>query len=120
MRDITLILSLNDYMALTGVVVPAKKLVKKPAKQALKSTLAMLTPSVAPPAGSTCSTSNARACLHTTNVAPEASAANKYKKPSACYGPGVISVAVTKGEHPKGGGLYGTSGTMGRGVSRVT
>ena len=37
-----------------------------------------------------------------------------------CYGPGVISVTVTKGEHPGGGGLYGTSGTMGRGVSRVT
>ena len=36
-----------------------------------------------------------------------------------CYGPSVISVTVTKGGHPRGGGLYGTSGTMGRGVSRV-
>ena len=34
-----------------------------------------------------------------------------------CYGPSVISVTVTKGGHPKGGGLYGTSGTMGRGVA---
>ena len=38
----------------------------------------------------------------------------------ACYGPSVISVTVTKGGHPRGGGLYGTSRTMGRGVSRVT
>ena len=37
-----------------------------------------------------------------------------------CYGPSVISVTVTTGGHPRGGGLYGTSGTMGRGVSRVT
>ena len=34
-----------------------------------------------------------------------------------CYGPSVISVKVTKGGHPRGGGLYGTSGTMGRGVA---
>ena len=37
-----------------------------------------------------------------------------------CYRPSVISVTVTKGGHPRGSGLYGTSGTMGRGVSRVT
>ena len=37
-----------------------------------------------------------------------------------CYGPSVIRVTVTKGGHPRGDGLYGTSGTMGRGVSRVT
>ena len=37
-----------------------------------------------------------------------------------CYRPSVISVTVTKGGHPRGGRLYGTSGTMGRGVSRVT
>ena len=36
-----------------------------------------------------------------------------------CYGPSVISVIVTKGEHPRGSGLHRTSGTMGRGVSRV-
>ena len=37
-----------------------------------------------------------------------------------CYGPSVISVTVTKGGHPRGGGLYGTSETIRRGVSRVT
>ena len=37
-----------------------------------------------------------------------------------CYGPSVISVTVTKGGHPRGGGLHGTSGTIGRGVSQVT
>ena len=36
------------------------------------------------------------------------------------YRPSVISVTVTKGGHPRGNRLYGTSGTMGRGVSRVT
>ena len=36
------------------------------------------------------------------------------------YGPSVISVTVTKGGHPRGDGLYGTSGTMGRGVGQVT
>ena len=36
-----------------------------------------------------------------------------------CYGPSVISVTVTKGGHPRGGGLYGTSGTMGRGVAEL-
>ena len=36
------------------------------------------------------------------------------------YGPSVISVTVTKGGHPRGGGLYGTSGTIRRGVSRIT
>ena len=65
--------------AFPSVVVPAKKL----AKQALKLTLATLTPSVAPPAGSTCSISNTRAYLHTTSVTAEASAVNKYRKPFA-------------------------------------
>ena len=37
-----------------------------------------------------------------------------------CYGPNVISVTVTKGEHLSSGGLYKTSETMGRGVSQVT
>ena len=36
---------------------------------------------------------------------------------TACYGPSVISVTVTKGEHPRGNRLYGTSGTIGRGVA---
>ena len=36
---------------------------------------------------------------------------------SICYGPSVISVTVTKGEHPRGSGLYRTSGTIGRGVA---
>ena len=34
-----------------------------------------------------------------------------------CYGPNVISVTVTKGGHPRGNGLYGTSKTIRRGVS---
>ena len=34
-----------------------------------------------------------------------------------CYGSSVISVTVTKGGHPRGGGLYGTSRTIGRGVT---
>ena len=34
-----------------------------------------------------------------------------------CYGPSIISVTVTKGGHLRGGGLYKTSKTMGRGVS---
>ena len=38
---------------------------------------------------------------------------------TGCYGPSVISVTVTKGEHLKGSRLYGTSGTIRRGVSRV-
>ena len=37
-----------------------------------------------------------------------------------CYGPSVISVTVTKGGHSSGSGLYGTSKTIGRGVSQVT
>ena len=44
----------------------------------------------------------------------------KIQKVQDCYGPNVIRVIVTKGGHLRGGGLYGTSGTMGRGVSRVT
>ena len=36
-----------------------------------------------------------------------------------CYGPSVISVTVTKGGHPSGGRLYGTSKTMGRGVAKL-
>ena len=38
---------------------------------------------------------------------------------SACYGASVISVTVTKGGHPSGGGLYGTSETMERGVAEL-
>ena len=34
-----------------------------------------------------------------------------------CYGPSIISVTVTKGGHLRGGGLYGTSGTIGQGVT---
>ena len=34
-----------------------------------------------------------------------------------CYGPSVIGVTVTKGGHPRGDGLYGTSGAMGRGIT---
>ena len=34
-----------------------------------------------------------------------------------CYGPSVISVTVTKGGHPRGGGLYETSRTIRRGVT---
>ena len=34
-----------------------------------------------------------------------------------CYGPSVISVTVTKGGHLRGSGLYGTSGTIRRGVT---
>ena len=37
-----------------------------------------------------------------------------------CYRLSVISVTVTKGEHPRGNKLYGTSGTIGRGVSQIT
>ena len=69
--------------AFPGVVVPAKKPAKKPAKQALKLMPVMLMLSAAPPAGSTCSISNTRACLCTASVTPEASAANKCRKPSA-------------------------------------
>ena len=36
-----------------------------------------------------------------------------------CYGPNVISVTVTKGGHLRGSRLYGTSGTMGRGVTEL-
>ena len=67
--------------AFPGVVVPAKKPAKKPAKQALKSTPAILMPSAAPLAGSTCSISNTYAHPHTASVTPEASAVNKPKKP---------------------------------------
>ena len=34
-----------------------------------------------------------------------------------CYGPSVISVTATKGGHPRGGGLYKASKTMGQGVA---
>jgi len=71
------------FNAFPSVIVPAKKPAKKPAKQALKSTLATLTLSAAPPAGSTRSISNTRAYLRTTSVAPKASAVNKRRKPSA-------------------------------------
>ena len=36
-----------------------------------------------------------------------------------CYGPSIISVTVTKGGHLRGGGLYRTSRTMGRGVTEL-
>ena len=36
-----------------------------------------------------------------------------------CYGPSVISIIVTKGGHPRGSELYGTSGTMGQGVAEL-
>ena len=36
-----------------------------------------------------------------------------------CYRPSVISVTVTKEGHLRGGGLYRTSGTIGRGVSQI-
>ena len=35
-----------------------------------------------------------------------------------CYGPNVINVTVTKGGHPRGSRLYGTSRTIGRGVAK--
>jgi hypothetical protein len=73
--------------AFPGVVPPAKKATKKAPKkapkQALKPTPATLAPSAAPPASSTCSISNTCAYLYTASVTPEASAANKYRKPSA-------------------------------------
>ena len=58
---------------------------KKPAKQALKSTLVMLTPLSAPLASSTRSISVTRAYLRTTSVAPKASTANKHKKPFTLF-----------------------------------
>ena len=36
----------------------------------------------------------------------------------SCYGPSVISVTATKGGYLRGSGLYGASGTMGRGVAK--
>ena len=65
--------------AFPGVVVAAKKPAKKPAK----STLVTLTPSEAPPAGSTRSISNTSARSHTASVTPKASTVNKRRKPSA-------------------------------------
>ena len=35
-----------------------------------------------------------------------------------CYRSSIISVTVTKGGHLKGGGLYGTNKTIGRGVTK--
>ena len=58
-----------------------KKPIKKPVKQALILTLAMLTPSVTPPASNTCFISNTYAYLHITSVIFKAFAINKYKKP---------------------------------------
>ena len=37
----------------------------------------------------------------------------------AYYGPSVISVTITKGGHPRGSRLYGTSGTIGREVAEL-
>ena len=34
-----------------------------------------------------------------------------------CYGPSIISITVTTGGHPRGSGLYGTSGTIRQGVA---
>ncbi|OCK93639.1 uncharacterized protein K441DRAFT_660969 [Cenococcum geophilum 1.58] len=62
---------------------PAKKPAKKPAKQALKSTPATLIPLAAPPAGSTRSISNTRACSRTASVVPKASAVNRHNAPFA-------------------------------------
>ena len=36
-----------------------------------------------------------------------------------CYGPSVISVTVTTGGYLRGGGLYKTSRTIGRGVAEL-
>ena len=36
-----------------------------------------------------------------------------------CYGPSVISVTVTKGGHPRGNRLYGTSKTIGQEVAEL-
>ena len=66
-----------------GVVMPVKKPMKKPTKQALKLIPAILTPSAAPPAGSTYFISNTRTFLSTASVAFKASVVNKYKKLSA-------------------------------------
>ena len=35
------------------------------------------------------------------------------------YGPNIISITVTKGGHPKGNKLYGTSGTIKQGVAEL-
>ena len=40
-----------------------------------------------------------------------------YIKHITCYGPSVISVTVTKGGYPRGGGLYKTSRTIRQGVA---
>ena len=69
-------------------MVPIKKPAKKPTKQALKSMLAILTPLIAPPAGSTCFISNTHAYLYIANIAPEAFAANKHKRLFAPSPPG--------------------------------
>ena len=39
------------------------------------------------------------------------------RRGTSCYGPSIISVMVTKGGHLRGGGLYGTSRTIRRGVA---
>ena len=46
--------------------------------------------------------------------------AYRVHKDAKCYRPRVISVTVTKGGHLRGSRLYGTSKTIGRGVSQVT
>ena len=40
-------------------------------------------------------------------------------KELTCYRPSVISVTVTKGGHPRGSRLYGTSRTIERGVTEL-
>ena len=49
----------------------------------------MLTPLAVPLAGSTCFISNTIACLYTASITPEASAVNKYRKPSVSFPPGL-------------------------------
>ena len=41
------------------------------------------------------------------------------KKTKLYYGPSVINITVTKGEHLRGSRLYKTNRTIGRGVSQV-
>ena len=36
-----------------------------------------------------------------------------------CYGPSVISITVTKGEHLRSSGLYKISGIIRRGVAKL-
>jgi len=62
---------------------PAKKPIKKPAKQALKLILVTLTLLATPPAGNTCFINNTYAHLYTASIAFKVFTINKYKKLSA-------------------------------------